>query len=332
MKSLVKKVLLKSGTFKLAGQLVRPNVAVLRYHSIQDNPENFVSTIGGGIIHSKSVFKEQMEIVARRFKPVTLDEILLFIKGEKRIAKNAVAITFDDGFSDNYEIAIPILNDCGIPAAFYVTVGSIETKKPPWFYRLRQAYFLTQKKEWRDSKKGEVWGLESQGERNTAFLSACEQCAKLVGHSQEEAIKTIEKTLDVELSSSTKGVMMGWEQIRKLHQAGHIIGSHTLTHPNLAYVSNGDLNRELVESKKVLEEKLGVSIMHFSYPSPILQPHWTENTVKATETAGYKTAVTCTSGPVRGNANPLSLKRIWVPSEKNEFLWNLECTLLGRRM
>ena len=313
MKSLIKKVLLKSGTFNLAGQLVRPSVAILRYHSTQENPENFVNSIGFSIIHPRLIFKEQMEIVVRRFKPVTLDEILFFLKEGKDIPRGAVAVTFDDGFADNFENAAPILDYFEIRAAFYVTVNSIDTPKPPWFCRLRHAFWTTPKKEWLDSWEGKNWNLERS--RNAAFLFACERCARLIGDAQERVVKEIENMLEVDSLTPNGSIMMSWAQIKKLHQGGHIIGSHTQSHPNLAYVGKEDLARELVESRKVLEEKLSSPVVHFSYPSPILQPHWTEGTVKATEKAGYKTAVTCTSGSVSTSTNPLSLSRIWVPAD-----------------
>ena len=331
-KNLVKDLLVKSGILRLADQVNSPKIAILRYHSIQHHPETFSHSIGVGIIHSKLIFEEEMELLARKFNPVTVDEILLFLKGGMRVPKRPVAITFDDGFTDNFEVAKPILDRFGIRATFYVTVNSIESKTPPWFCRLRNAFWTTKREEYLDSEKGRLWKFENWEKRNDAFLFACERCARLAGDSQTEAVRLIENTLDVEPVAAKQGIMMTWDQMRKLHQAGHTIGSHTLTHPNLAHIGNEDLHRELVESKRVLEDKIGTSIIHFSYPSPILQPHWTERTIEVTKQAGYETAVTCTSGSVSASTNPLSLSRIWVPADRNEFLWNLECTLLGRKM
>jgi hypothetical protein len=72
----------------LAGQIIQPSITILRYHSIQEAPEEFADSIGLGIFHSKNDFKEQMELVARWFTLVTF----IFIKREKRIPRKAVAV------------------------------------------------------------------------------------------------------------------------------------------------------------------------------------------------------------------------------------------------
>lgn len=331
-KLLAKKMLIRSGVVKLAGKLKCPGVVILRYHSVQDEPELFEHSIGSGIIHATSTFQEQMEIITRYFDPVTLDDVLLFVKGEKTISRRPVAVTFDDGFADNFEIAASVLDHFGIRASFYVTVDSIEARNAPWYCRLRHAFKVTQKQEWLDIEGGHVWKLQNQEESNAAFIKACERCGCKAGHDQEETVKTIEHSLDVEPFAPRDSLMMSWDQIRKLHQAGHTIGSHTLTHPNLAYIDKEDLCRELVESKKRIEKELGTKVIHFSYPSPILEPHWNEQSVTSTMQAGYHTAVTCIAGPVLSGDNPLLLKRIAVPKDRNEFLWDVTRTLLRRCM
>src|SRR5262249_348286 len=69
----------------------------------------------------------------RHYEPVTLDDLAAFVRGERAMPRRCVAVTFDDGFADNFEIAAPILNRAGIKAAFYITVGCIEPVRLPWF-------------------------------------------------------------------------------------------------------------------------------------------------------------------------------------------------------
>ena len=66
--------------------------------------------------------------------------------------------------------------------------------------------------------------------------------------------------------------MMDYAQLRSLVGQGHSIGSHTLTHPNVAYLELEAAHRELAESKHRLEEALKSPIPHFSYPCPALSP------------------------------------------------------------
>ena len=124
--------------------------------------------------------------------------------------------------------------------------------------------------------------------------------------------------------------MMNWDQIRQLRQRGHIVGSHTLTHPNLAYLGKPLILREMAESKRILEENLGEPIFHFSYPGPILEPHYSKETRSLSEKIGYNTAVTSVWGAVGKEDNPLALRRVPAPSAALEFRWSLENAFLGK--
>jgi peptidoglycan/xylan/chitin deacetylase (PgdA/CDA1 family) len=174
--------------------------------------------------------------------------------------------------------------------------------------------------------------METPDQRRTAFLTGSRRCAQLTGSQQEKALRAIEDDLAVEPLRSPDCPMLTWDQIRKLRGMGHIMGSHTLTHPNLAYVASDELQLELERSKQKLDAELGTATLHFSYPSPIMEPHYNERTVTNTRQVGYQTAVTCTSGPVRVGHDPLSLRRISAPTQRDEFRWALESTFLGRQM
>ena len=331
LKRKTKGALIGSGLVQLAGRFTATKVVILRYHSVQDDPTRYSDSIGTGIIHATSIFTKQMEMVVRRFNRVTIDDILAFASGERPLPQRAVAVTFDDGFVDNYEIAAPILNRLGVRATFYITVNPVETGQPPWFCRLRCAFGTTRRLSWFDSAGNRIYKIADRPERKAAFLIASERCARKAGEAQEQILKTIEEELEIQPFSPRDRLMMTWDQVRALHSSGHIVGSHTLTHPNLACIGPEDLFKECAESKDKLEKELRVPVLHFSYPSPILQPHWTTRTVETTAKAGYRTAVTSTAGPIEKGQDPLFLHRVTVPSDLEQFRWVLECTLLGRR-
>lgn len=322
LKDQLKTALVKSGFLRASAGMLRPAVVILRYHSIQDDPARHIDSIGAGITHSSAVFQRHMEIVCRNFDPVSISDVLAFVNGERCPPPRPVAVTFDDGFVDNFEIAAPILNRYGIRATFYVTLNPVETGQAPWFCRLRYAFNRTKRQSWRDSAESCERSLEDSARRKAAFLIASARCARKAGLAQEHTLATIERELDVEPLSAN--LMMTWEQVQSLHQSGHTVGSHTLTHPNVACLEPEDALRECYESKAILEQKLGTRVDHFSYPSPYLEPHWTKRTVDITAAVGYLTAVTCTGGPVRRGSPALFLRRVVVPSEIDEFSWVLE--------
>ena len=80
------------------------------YHSVMDDPGSQEVYLGK-IVHSRDAFRAQMELLAGRFHPTSLDQVGRFVKGEGEIPSRAVVVTFDDGYTDNYEIAGPVLQE-----------------------------------------------------------------------------------------------------------------------------------------------------------------------------------------------------------------------------
>jgi peptidoglycan/xylan/chitin deacetylase (PgdA/CDA1 family) len=324
----IKKSLMATGAPRLASRLRPKTAIILVYHSVLDDPRECADSIGVANIHSTDLFRKQMEVLARNYHPVTVEDILLFLTGKKTLPRKPVAVTFDDGYADNPEVAAPVLNRLGIPASFYLTVESVDTGRAPWFCHLRHAFTATRKKSWLDPT-GRSRDLADAARREPALSVASEHLTRLVGSAQQEALQAIERHLDVEPLAPKKQLMMTWEQAKRLHRDGHVVGSHSLTHPNMAYIADRDLNHEFVESKRRMEAELAMPVVHFSYPAAALAVSWTEHTVAASGQVGYQTAVTTMSGVVSQGANPLALRRIGAPDDFDEFRWNLQYAPLG---
>lgn len=239
----------------------------------------------------------------------------------------SVAVTFDDGYADNLEVVAPILNHFGVRAAFYVMIDAIENETAPWFIRLRRAFRTTAKDVWHDSAEGAVRPLRCSGVQPDPSQIAFERCARLTGTEQGRAVAAIEKDLGVEPLSCGRELMMNWDQVRQLHRMGHIVGAHTVTHPNLAYVTECEARSEIQESKRRIEKEIGGPVIHFSYPHPALNPNWNEDIVSLCREIGFRSGVTTVSARVQSNSESLSLPRVYVPANRYDFLWHLERAL-----
>jgi peptidoglycan/xylan/chitin deacetylase (PgdA/CDA1 family) len=302
-----------------------PIALILGYHSIQHRPELGADTIGLGITHAASAFARQMELLAREYSPVSLPEILNFLKGELPPPRNALAVTFDDGYRDNAEIAAPVLARYGIPAAFFLTTSLISTSQVPWFCCMRHAFARTRKKEWVEPVRGREWKLASSRRRKMALQAAIEIGSSMTGNERQTLMQTIERDLEVTPPAQEVPMMLTWDQVRALRDAGHVIGSHTCVHTNLAHVGSDEFIRaELFESKRQIENELRAAPRHFSYPHPALNPQWTPQTVALTMEAGYETAVTTTPGAVFPGENPLLLARLMAPKGVEDLRWELQ--------
>jgi peptidoglycan/xylan/chitin deacetylase (PgdA/CDA1 family) len=328
MKSLTKKAVLGSGLLRLAARARAGSAAILMYHSVRPDPAQSFDLLGG-IVHFEEVFRGQMELLAREFRPINLDAVAESIRAGRELPPRSVVVTFDDGYADNHEVAMPILNEIGVPATFYLTVDCIEKRRAPWPGRLRFPFRTTRRESWRD-QTGREWLLAGDDSREKAFAQACEFCCRLTGAPQDDFVAGVERDLAVPTHPDLDALMMSYEQIHDLMRHGHLVGSHSMTHPNMAYVSHEEADVELSESKKRLEERVGKSVRHFSYPCPALSPHWNELTSEASLRAGYETAVTTDRGLVRSGDEPLRLKRVRPSKTVDGLRWNLECAFAGR--
>jgi peptidoglycan/xylan/chitin deacetylase (PgdA/CDA1 family) len=303
IKSLVKKALL-SGPHRAIQAVRPPQIIALQYHSIQENPEEFRNTIGIAITHSRKLFRKQMEWLAAHFVPISIDDLPSILKGNKPLKRRGVLVTFDDGFRDNLEIAAEILEQFGIRGVFYVTAGVIEGP-PLWFCQLRKLM---------------------SGRSNDEFRKYSSRMASARPVERERTLQEICDLQGVELPKPD--LMMSWEQVRALHRRGHVVGSHTVTHPNLAHVTPEEADSEIRESRARLEHELEAEVRHFSYPHPILFPCFNDATTEMCRRAGYATAVTTSAGTIKSDSNPFALKRVGPSHNFDEFRWKMEYALM----
>ena len=328
MRNLAKRAILASGALRLVSS--DASAAILMYHSVMASSVEHADFLGG-IVHSETEFRAQMQILSREYHAVSLDKLVDILKAGEEIPKRSVVVTFDDGYTDNYEVAMPILNEVGIPATFYITVDCVERRKLPWPSRLRFAFRKTERAAWIDGHR-KSWSLQDFDSRERAFLASCNDCCQLSDQAQEDLVRCVEERLQAAAPDNAGSLMMNYDQIRGLVQHGHIVGSHTMTHPNMAYITEDEAKIELSESKQRLERQLNAAVTHFSYPCPAMTPHWSEQTVAQTRAVGYDSAVTTNGGVTHTGDNLLSLKRIRPTKTAEGLRWNLECAFAGRAM
>ena len=304
-----------------------PQVLILRYHSVLNDPAEHADSIGAGIIHSSAEFAKQMEYLSRTCNPITMDQVREFVRGACSLPRRSVAVTFDDGFADNLSVALPFMNRFGVPGAIYVMTDY--ASRIPWYCTLRYIFAKTQHSSFIDPFDGTLRSLDNPDDRRESWLACSRACATKSLDEIDAAIASLERALETEYRPQ-EPIILSWDGVREVLRQGHTIGSHGRSHPNMAYVPAEDLATQMRDSKAILERETGSRIRHFSYPSPIMEPHWTQHTVEVCGSAGYDTAVTCTYGSVRPGDALLSMKRVYTPPESSEFIWALEKMFAGR--
>ncbi len=92
-------------------------------------------------------FEKQMQYLSKAYNPISLERMAQHIQNGTSLPSKAIAVTFDDGYQDNYENAYPILKKYNIPATFFLTTGFIGTGEiPVWdkeYYTAEKALMLS---------------------------------------------------------------------------------------------------------------------------------------------------------------------------------------------
>ena len=209
-----------------------------------------------------SEFEWQMELLANYFNPISLSEALSLMRyGE--LPERAVCVTFDDGYADNEEIALPILNQWKIPASVFIATD-----------------FLNGGRMWNDTviealriAEGTVFDLKSAG-LGAYDISSPEQrrlaastIIREIKHWPPEKRASIVSWITSIVDQLPSDLMMSDDQVRNLSNSGMDIGAHTKSHPILSTLGLDQVKEELADSKAHLEAILGSTVKHFAYPN-----------------------------------------------------------------
>jgi peptidoglycan/xylan/chitin deacetylase (PgdA/CDA1 family) len=201
----------------------------------------------------------------RGFDVIRMDEVKNRLS-EPRGAK-FIAFTFDDGYRDNFTEALKIFRDFGFPFAVNVTTGFVERTASVWWYTLED--ILRQRDSLHFAWDGSTrdWKWASEETREKAFLEIAALIRNQGRADRDRLVDTICEAAGVDPLQRTRELIVDWDELKQFASIWHVtIGAHTAGHHTLARMSEPDLQAELVESKALLETKLGKKVRHLAYP------------------------------------------------------------------
>jgi peptidoglycan/xylan/chitin deacetylase (PgdA/CDA1 family) len=277
------------------------SVAILMYHRVNSDPGCL------GLSVAPELFSRQLRFLKERYRVISLGEAVSRL-ATGSLEGNDCAITFDDGYLDNYEIAAPLLAEQNLPATVFVTHDAIETGFFGWGTFDRTLMTATTRQlDLQEFGLG-LHPLDGQEARKRAIVTL-HKLLKQRPDSEKLAV------VDFVVSRFGDGragerTMMNWSQLRELAAGGLVtIGAHTVTHPILSRVSPQQASREVCEGKRLIEAKLGRAVDYFAYPNG-LPADIGPDVLQLVRESGYLGACTTIPGRNAAGCDPLYLKRL----------------------
>lgn len=231
------------------------------------------------------LFERCIKYISKHFEVHQFEELM---QQENKDPKRKIAtIVFDDGYKDNIEYAAPVLEAYKIKASFYVVTDCIEKNIPTWTHVLDYGFQFTHKNDidLRSDFLPSELRVNKFSNRNEriAYAKKLKPALKKITHEQRvEVLKKIQSSFDDVLIPS---LMMNWSDLQQLKNAGHYIGSHTVTHPMLGNMGKeNEIKEELFNSAQEIEKKLGHFPITISYPIG----SYNDTTIAISKEAGYK--------------------------------------------
>lgn len=286
-------------------------LTVLTYHRVA-NPRA-TSAVDDEVIDARpDAFDRQLAYLRRHCNVVELDEVVEFRKG-KALPPNPVLVTFDDGYLDNIEVALPMLQRHGMKAVFFIATSYVNDRRLFWWDRV--SYLLKQStKEVLELTYPRIMKLPLGKDRESTRRRILSVIKLHFGLDLPRFLDELARASGVSLSAEAERQMvdellMTWDHVRALKRAGMAVESHTRTHRVLQTLTAKDLADELGGSREELEGVLGSKVTAVAYPVRGL--HFAAEVRAAIRAAGYELGFSTGRGMNHAwTFDPLDVKRI----------------------
>ena len=312
VKEAVSSVLERSGGRNWLGAIQRRRsggcrVQIFAWHRIVPDFEGMRKRVIPGMLTSTRTFERQLDWVARTYRIATLDFALEVLAGREKSDRDLCVITFDDGYADLLEHAVPILRRHGAPAIVYVSSGHVDSGEPLLHDRLYRLLKLVGDKRMRPGPGTELLARASSAGAAATLDSLLERhprafCLRLA--------ENLERSLGEDPRAAAPDCrLLGWDELRAVQAAGVQVGAHTIDHRCLPNESLGEGERQLRIPMERIEAELGTRVRHFAYPNG----WYSKQAMEQLAAAGYRSAVTTEDRPTQLGANPYALPRkcVW---------------------
>lgn len=263
-------------------------------------------------------FREHMRILSERRRVVALGTLVReALKGR---ANGLAAVTFDDGYLDVLENAVPILAEFQCPATVFIVPEALGRRRGFWWDDLTRVIFSPADLPpalaattggfdiaWQQGKGIMAGSLADDVSRRGLYYAIWKKLIRLEAGEREHCIGLLSEWSGARLHDDAASRVMTAEQAVAMTRGGLVaLGAHTLTHPSLTTLYHDGQRREILGSRRACEEIAGQVVDTFAFPFG----HHNDDSVRIARDAGFAAAVTTRAGTVSPRSNPVRLPRL----------------------
>lgn len=299
----------------------QPRLSILIYHRVV--PERDPMRPGEP---TQAEFDWQMRLLAEQFTPLSLEEAARRLV-DGSLPRRAVCVTFDDGYADNEQLALPVLARYGIPATVFVSTGYLNGG------RMFNDTVIEALRNWREP----VAALAELGLRDYPLATTADRreaagdILTRIKHRDPAERQAIVDAIANGARGLPDDLMMSDDQVRALAAAGVSVGAHTVSHPILAAVAPETAQREIRDSKAQLESLLQREIAVFAYPNGLPERDYGAEHRAMVQEAGFDVAVSTHWGVATPDSDILQLPR-FTPWDRVPLRFGVRLLLNQRRV
>lgn len=250
-------------------------------------------------------FDEMCGWVKSWFNVIPLDAAVAQLRDGK-LPERAACITFDDGYADNYHVALPILQRHSLTATFFIATGFLDGGRMWNDTIIESVRACKLQKLELDSLGLGSHGVATIAEKQVAIAALIPQIKYLSVEDRVTITRAIAAQAQVQPPND---LMMTSHEVKRMHKAGMQIGAHTVNHPILARLTRDQAHLEIQRSKATLEGLLNNRVGLFAYPNGKPEEDYTAQSVDVVRELGFDAAVSTRWGSSAHGDDLLQIRR-----------------------
>jgi glycosyltransferase involved in cell wall biosynthesis/peptidoglycan/xylan/chitin deacetylase (PgdA/CDA1 family) len=265
-------------------------LTVVAYHRIGEAAQ--VAPFDDGLRSATpSAFAWQMEWLADRFNVIGLNDVRAILCQGHPAPRLPALVTFDDGYRDNYEHALPVLARLGLPAVVFVATDAIDSRQPHWWDVLAASLRAAPSARLTLPLIG-ARDLRGPANRLAVHAELRAELKRVPADVRAEAVDAL--TAMFAPRRGWPDHMMTWDEARAMNDAGIAIEPHTRSHPILTTLSSAAVEAEVRGSTARIAAEIGTAASAFAYPNGDNDPQ----VRNAVQRCGVDLAFTLSPGPI----------------------------------